>query len=157
MVTSSLDRFQRSTVLSKVLKQVKQEGFRVFAKDSRGCDQVPRAVGLLQLEPHRGQSLGPRSNPFGGTRIQSKGKGHQAALALPEGLIVAKALVTNPLMQGMLVDQQQFLSGFNEHVGACKLPEWLHFGHVVQHPVQGRFDREVAGSSRVAMKVSLRA
>tara|TARA_B100001564_G_scaffold321301_1_gene299815 strand:+ start:277 stop:729 length:453 start_codon:yes stop_codon:yes gene_type:complete len=135
VIPSTLHGFKGCAVFVDVLEEVHQEGFSIVAKEAWSGHHVPTGFLLFEFESDRCQSVPACSNTFHGSCVEVQRDGDQPPLPFPQGFVMAQPFVSNAFVEGVLVDQKQFIPCLNQHVGASKLAEWDHVGQVVQHSV----------------------
>jgi hypothetical protein len=144
VVLAAFHGFERSSVFINVLQQVEQEGLSIVPKQAWSRGHLPPLVLFLEVEANGGQSFAACTHPFTGSGVKVQLDGDKALLPFPEGFIVAQAFVADPLMEGMLVNQEQFVARSHQHVGSSELAERDHVWQVVEHPLKCRLIGEVA-------------
>ena len=156
VVLLSLEGFERPAVQSQILEQVqeKRSDFLTVEQLWRRS-QTPRSVGVVEMETEFVQSTVMGVNQSGLASIEVEFKRLESRLWFPRLPSMAKTLVPDALVKGVLVNEQQFILGLHQNVRVGELCQRFHVRQVVEFAFQGSFFARTNRRSTSGMTVQV--
>ena len=135
-----LDGLKRPTVKRKILEQVKEKRLDFLARQQlrRGVEH-PFSFLVFQMEPEGFEPFVVGIDHRRLPSIQFKLERCKSLLRFPCLSAVAKPLVSNAFVKGVLVHQEQFALCLNQDVRVGKLSQRFHGRKLVEHAIKRGF------------------